>query len=142
MNVNYKEAARRHLRDGHILQAKGCTANAGLLFGFTVECGQKAVLVACGVLTDTNGNIPLGHRFRAHEPQLSSRVAVDGHLIPDGRHANYFAMLGSVGLMSDWKIEHRYYSEGALPLASVANWELVALEALDMIERAELDGIL
>lgn len=44
--VNYAAAARRHLSDGRILQGQGRHANAGQLFGFSVECGIKALLLA------------------------------------------------------------------------------------------------
>lgn len=142
MSVKYPEAARRHLRDGHILLEKACRANAGQLFGFSVECSLKALLVACGVPKEPDGSIQKRHRLRQHEPVLSARMVAEGNLVPDGRYTSYFSPLDSLRLMGDWSVDHRYDSEASLPLGSIANWERVALDALAMLEQARLDGVL
>lgn len=149
--VNYAAAARRHLSDGRLLLGQGRRANAGQLFGFSVECGIKAVLIACGVARGADGGVaeknPLdqrkGHPLRTHMPILSSRVSTFGNLIPDGPKAtSYFAMLARPGDMDDWRVDHRYWNESSIPLASVARWECLAVEANAMLDQARLDGVL
>ena len=88
--VDYVAAARRHLKDAHILMHAGRQANAGQLLGFTIECGLKALLIACGIAPDSKGGVPYGSPFRMHMPTLNNRLVSEGHLIPDGpRSAHY-----------------------------------------------------
>jgi hypothetical protein len=112
------------------------------LFGFCVECGLKAVLVASGVPTDSDGGIPRKNKFRQHMPTLSNNIAAFGVLIPDGALANrYFAQLPSLDKLSSWSVEHRYYRESAIPLADLPEWEQVAREVIQMLDQVEANGI-
>lgn len=141
--VNYVAAARRHLHDGCLLLGKNRAANAGQLFGFSVECGIKALLIACGVHPGPDGGIPERHQFRTHVPHLSGRVAAFGHLIPDGpRAASYLALLSSLNALRNWSTDHRYWSESAIPMSSVPAWELAAMEVNEMLDQASLDGVI
>lgn len=141
--VDYVASARRHLKDAHILMHAGRQANAGQLIGFSIECGLKALLLACGIAPDIDGGIPFGNSFRQHMPKLSDRLITSGHLIPDGpRATNYPAMVPSVNSLSDWSIDHRYLRESALPLTSLPQWELAALEMSDMLDQAIVDGVM
>lgn len=143
VTVDYVASARRHLKDAHILMHSGRQANAGQLLGFTIECGLKALLIACGVAPDPDGGIPAGHKFRQHVPTLNSRLVSSGHLIPDGpRAAHYQAMVPHVGALADWSTDHRYFKESALPLTSLPQWELAALEMNEMLDQAVIDGVM
>jgi hypothetical protein len=141
--VNYAQSARRHFHDAEQLLERHRHGNAGHLFGFAAESGLKAVLVACGVPTDANGSIPQGHRLRQHVPVLGDRLVKDGHLMPDGRFATvYMAKVGSLGNFHDWSIEHRYWADAALPVASVDLWRQCACEIMAMLDQAIEDGVL
>lgn len=141
--VDYVASSRRHLKDAHILMHSGCLANAGQLLGFTIECGLKGLLVACGVPTDLDGGIPSRNSFRQHMPLLNDRLVSSGHLIPNGsRSAHYRAMVPSVGTLRDWSVDHRYFKESALPLTSLPQWDLAALEMNEMLDQAVIDGVL
>ncbi len=140
--VDYVEAARRHLKDAHILMHTGRLANSGQLLGFSIECGLKALLIACGISPDTDGGVPYG-QFRKHMPTLNIQIVSEGHLIPDGaRSAHYRAMVPNVSALSDWSVDHRYFKESALPLASLTQWELAALEINEMLDQAIFDGVM
>lgn len=142
-SVHYVEAARRHMADANSLLANSRSANAGQLYGFVAECGLKALLVACGVPADPNGEIPKDHRFRQHMPVLPDRIVTEGHLIPDSSRAGqYLTSLAHLGKFSDWLIEHRYWRETALPLPSVTEWKTAAEEILQMVDKAKQDGVL
>lgn len=143
VSVNYVVSARRHFNDANILLGAGNASypNAGQLFGFTVECGLKALLLACGVTRDADGGVP--GRFRTHMPTLSNNIVTAGTLIPDGaRSAHYHALLPSLHALSDWKVDHRYFIDSALPLSSLPNWQLAAKEITEMIDQAIADGVL
>jgi hypothetical protein len=143
VKVDYVASARRHLKDAHILMDSGRQANAGQLLGFTIECGLKALLIASGIAPDPEGGIPYKTPFRQHMPKLNDRLVSSGHLIPDGpRAAHYLAMVPNVGALVDWSTDHRYYKESALPLASLRQWELAALEMNGMLDQAVIDGVM
>lgn len=142
-SVDYVASARRHLKDAHILMHAGRQANAGQLLGFTIECGLKALLIACGVVPDHSGGIPFGHHFRQHMPTLNNRLVSSGHLIPDGARATHYrAMLPNVSSFADWSVDHRYVKESALPLTSMPQWDLAALEMNEMLDQANVDGVM
>ena len=141
--TDYVVSARRHLRDAHFLMTHGSRANAGQLLGFSIECGLKALLIASGITQDADGGIASNTKFRQHMPTLDNRIVSEGHLIPDGpRTTHYRAMLPSLSALSDWKVDHRYYREAALPLTSLNSWDLAALELNDMLDQAIVDGVM
>lgn len=58
----------------------------------------------------------------------------------EGRGASkYLAMIPSIGNFSDWKTDHRYYVDSALP-SSVTAWQKAAHEIMQMLNEALLDG--
>ena len=151
VQVDYAEAARRHLHDAVALYTSGRHANAGQLFGFTAECGLKALLIACKVPPGPDGGLsqkhPIKpgnrHPFREHVPQLMDAIAQHGQLIPDGASATrYMAGLPSLNHFTNWSIDHRYWREQALPIASVAEWRDAAVEVGTMIDQLTQDGML
>ncbi len=149
--VAYDHAARRHLADAETLFNQGRLANAGQLYGFVAECGLKAMLLACGVTPSADGGIPekhpanpsKRHPLRQHMPELTGRIAAHGQLIPDGPQATkYLAAMRSLGHYNDWSVDHRYWRDAALPLASVAKWRSAAQEVSTMLDQAKQDGVL
>lgn len=149
--VNYAQAARRHLYDGETLFKSGRYANAGQLFGFAAECGLKAMLIACKVPAGPDGGLPQAHPakpdkkhpLREHVPRLMDRIAQHGQLIPDGASATrYLAGIPSLIHLAKWSIDHRYWRDDALPLASVADWRAAAVEVGAMLDQAKQDGVL
>ena len=143
LSVDYIESARRHMKDARILMDAGRQANTGQLLGFSVECGLKALLVACGVAIDQEGSVTSKSKFKAHMPELNDRLILSGNLIPDGqRSTHYRAMLPSVDKFSNWKVDHRYFRESALPLTSLPQWMLAAQEISEMLDQAEIDGVM
>lgn len=141
--VDYVGSARRHITDAKILMNAGRQANAGQLLGFSVECGLKALLVACGAETDGDGGVSFGSKLREHLPKLNTKIVSMGYLVPDGqRPTHYLAMLPSAGELSGWKVEHRYFRESALPLTALPQWMLAAQEINEMLDQAEIDGVI
>lgn len=143
VKVDYVASARRHLKDARILMHSDRQANAGQLLGFTIECGLKALLIASGIAPDPEGGIPRGHPFRNHMPKLNNALVSSGHLIPDGpRAAHYQAMLPNLGALDNWSTDHRYFKESEMPLASLPQWELAAIEMNAMLDQAVIDGVM
>ena len=148
LSVNYFDAARRHFQDAGVLLSANRQANAGQLLGIAAECGIKAVLVASRVPVDTEGSIDRlpgvkGRGFKEHWPDLHQALTDLTGAIPDSRTATtYLSTLPNLGHFSDWRIEHRYWRDAALPLASVARWQLAAGDVMAVLDQAKEDGVL
>lgn len=147
--VDYLASARRHHHDAELLYAQGCMANTGQLYGFVAECGLKALLLACGIAPGPDGGLPenhpsnnkRSHPLRQHMPTLSARITAHGQLIPDGAQATtYMAAMPHLDDFSNWSVDHRYWHDAALPLASVAQWRRAASEVTQMLDQAKQDG--
>jgi hypothetical protein len=138
--VDFRHAAIRHYNDGELLIKNGRQANAGQLYGFTAECGLKWLLVWKGYPTDpTSGEIVKGEKFRAHIHELIKNIPLVRTFL-DGRGAlKYMAMIPGIENFSDWKTDHRYYIDSALP-PSLLNWQKSAWEIMKMLDEAMLDG--
>lgn len=142
--VDFHASARRHLADAELLDANNRSANAGHLYGYMAECGLKALLIGHGYPTDADGSP------RQNNPNV--RVHINMLVIPGtlqflrlwlaGRSgARYLAMISSIDDFSDWRVEHRYYSETALP-NSLAKWKAAAYEVGRMLDQAKTYGII
>ena len=143
LRVDYLASARRHVKDAHILLGKGRKSNAGQLFGFSVECGLKALLVGSGATVDADGNILKASGFREHLPKLGQLVN-NMSTLPDGRTASILqSQLPHLHDMDDWRTDHRYWRESAVPSASsLANWKMAALEMDALLDDATSKGLL
>lgn len=141
MTVDYVAAARRHIRDAHLLQHEGRLANAGQLFGICVECGLKSLLVRGGATVDASGN--LDKAYRKHLPELDTLIS-GMTTLPDGRAASMLqSRLPNLASLVHWKIDHRYWCEPALPLAIwLQAWEWAALEMDALLDEAAAGGVL
>ncbi len=141
--VNYLSSARRHIKDAHILLHQGRKSNAGQLFGFSVECGLKALLVGSKVAVDSDGNILKGTGLREHLPKLGQLVNSLSTL-PDGRAASILqSQLPHLNDMHDWHTDHRYWRASAVPTASsLEKWEMAALEMDALLDDATSNGLI
>ena len=140
-SVNFAAAARRHHADAKVLGLQGRASNAGQLYGFTVECGLKALLIAAGVVPDASGSLPLGHPMRKHLPMLSDQFTIQGQLIPDGPTATkYLAMVPGRANFANWSVDQRYWHDAALPLTDLPSWAAAAAEIGNMLDQATQDG--
>lgn len=141
--VDYLACARRHIKDADFLLARGRKANAGQLFGFSVECGLKALLVRSGALVDRGGNIVKATGLREHLPKLGQLVN-EMTTLPDGRAANIIqSQLPHLIETQNWHTDHRYWQASAVPLASsLGHWEMAALEMDALLDDVISKGLL
>ncbi len=137
--VDYLESGRRHFDDGLRLAAACRLPNAGQLFGLSAECGVKGLLVALGHQTESDGGLGKGP-LRKHVNQLHAASA-DLSVFLTGRNAGrYWAMLPSLANFVDWSVDQRYYGTAGIP-QSHANWQAAAREVQEMLQQAQLDGV-
>ena len=64
--------------------------------------------------------------------------------LPDGRTASLLqSRLPNLGSLVNWKLDHRYWRESAIPLAaSLQAWEWSALEMDALLDEAAAGGVL
>lgn len=140
--VDFRQAATRHFKDAELLMDQARQANAGHLYGFAAECGVKALLVWRGYPSDpSTGEIikKTPNKFRVHIDELTKNINMIYTFLDGHGAAKYLAMIPSIGDFSDWKTDHRYYIESALP-PSVLNWRKASREIMQMLDQAMLDG--
>ena len=141
MKTDYVVAARRHIRDAHLLQYHGHRANAGQLFGICVECGLKSLLVRGGAPQNADGD--LTGQYKKHLPNLYTLINGLSNL-PDGRAASVLqSRLPNLTSLAHWSIDHRYWLEPEIPLSThLKNWELAAREMDALLDEAAGGGVL
>ena len=67
--ADFADAHRRHWEDAELLLAHDRWANADQLYGFSAECGLKAVMRALGMPVDSAGT-PQKAAHRKHVQEL------------------------------------------------------------------------
>jgi hypothetical protein len=140
VDVNFKEAAIRHFEDAEHLFVDGRNANAGQLYGFCAECGLKALLVAYGLATKANGDLQGNMRSNQFMKHINGLVANVSTFSPaDSTYFSYIAKVPNISAFTDWRVEHRYFLETALPTSHSA-WRIAATQIRSMIDQAFLDG--
>lgn len=142
--VDFHGSARRHLADADLLESNNRIPNAGHLYGYVAECGLKALLIGVGYPTDLEGSpAPAKPSYRVHIDRLLAPGTFESlSLFLNGRTgAKYLALISRIGNFSDWRVEHRYYSEAALP-GSLSKWKTAAHEIGRMLDQARTYGVI
>lgn len=67
--ADFLDAHRRHWCDAELLFNDSRWANADQMYGFSAECGLKAVMKGLGMQVDPVG-IPVDERYRKHVQEL------------------------------------------------------------------------
>ena len=110
MSVSYKESAKRHFADAIHLESVGGASlgNSSQLFGISVECALKAILIGLGIPTKSDGGVKDTKKF-GHLPTLGQEFVAFTH--GQGR-AKYVTLLVS--------------ATASQPLDSFVNWSVHA----------------
>ncbi len=146
--VDFRLTAKRHWWDAALLELNGRTGNAGQLYGFSAECGIKALLVALDYPTDPDGSPKRKEDLPPGVPEIRKHinkflgVIGDIQIYANGRSgAKYTAMIPNITQFSNWSTEHRYWADTAIP-NSLPAWKSAAREVMGMLDAASLDGVL
>lgn len=144
--VDFPLAAKRHWQDAGLLETNGRTGNAGQLYGFSAECGIKALLVGLNYPTDADGSPvrtpPAGTpQVRKHVHQLVDIIGDIQNYVHGRNGAKYTALFSNITNFSDWSVDHRYWADTAIP-KSLPAWKAAAEEVMGMLDAASLDGVL
>ena len=134
--TDYFDAHRRHWEDAELLLQNTRWASADQMYGFSAECGLKAVMKALGMPVDATG-APKKRRHRKHMPYLWPvfRAFAQGH-----GGIRYSSQLPEDNLFHDWSIDDRYAHRGHWEEAGMKQHRNAAREVLDMVQLARQDG--
>lgn len=105
--VDFADAHRRHWADAEVLFMNARLGNADHLYGFSAECGLKAVMERLGMSVDRTGLLPKEYRTHVQElwPQFEAFAA--GH-----EGARRLEELPAGRPFSDWSHHDRYARRG------------------------------
>ena len=135
-SADYTDAHRRHWSDAQLLFRHARWANADQLYGFSAECGLKAVMRALGMPVETTG-MPKKPEHRKHIQEIWPAFAT----FVQGRNgARYLAMLSAPAPFADWSHHNRYANRTHFPEPDVRRHRNAARQVCRVVRRAEKDG--
>ena len=130
---DFTDAHRRHWQDAELLFENERWANADHLYGFSAECGLKAV-IEMSLATGT-----LDQKYRKHLPGLWQNFQSLANGL-SGR--DYLNLLPSGDPFAGWSVSDRYAHRCHFYSASVQPHRAAALKIRVMVQCAILDGFL
>ena len=98
-DVDFADAHRRHWEDAELLYDHERWANADQLYGFSAECGLKAVMRSLGMPVETPG------QYRKHVQEL---WPIFEDFAKDRDGGRYLDLLPDGEPFSDWSHHDRY----------------------------------
>ena len=134
--TDFTDAHRRNWSDAELLFKHARWANADQLYGFSAECGLKAVMKALGMPVQTTG-IPKKQEHRKHIQEIWPTFAT----FAQGRSgARYLGMLSSGTPFADWSHHNRYANRSHVRKTDVQPHRTAARQVREMVRRAVKDG--
>lgn len=133
---DFVDAHERHWEDGNLLCDHARWANAAYLFGYSAECGLKALMQATEWMSVDAEGVPES-RYRKHIQHLwpafenLARTLEDAlYELPAGRP------------FRDWSHHNRYAERGHVSEATVDRYRDAAHEVVCIVQLAMTDGSL
>ena len=136
--ADYTDAHRRHWKDAELLFGQGRWANADHLYGFSAECGLKAVMKSLGMPVDTDGT-PQKREHRKHVQDLWPEF---GSFAQNRNGAKYVTLLLQPNPFANWSHHDRYAHRRHFCRANVQPYRDGAKRVCDMVASAKQDGLL
>ena len=132
--VDFTDAHYRHWRDAELLYDNSRWANADQLYGFSAECGLKAVMVVLGMKIDDTG--PVNRKYWEHAQKL---WPIFKQFTADRNGSQYMALLPSDEPFSDWSHHDRYAHRKHFDKANVDPHRGAAQGVQNMVEQVAQD---
>ena len=128
--ADFLDAHRRHWQDAELLFECSRWANADQLYGFSAECGLKAVMVFLGMDTDDTG-APASSQYRRHVHDLWPLFRT---FVTQAGGTRFIGMLPAGAPFADWSHADRYSHSMNFDDTTVQPHRLAAQEVRHMIE--------
>jgi len=134
--VDFHNAHLRHWNDAELLRKHNRWANADQLYGFSAECGLKAVMQCLGMPTDKTGK-PTERRNLKHVQDLWPQFRSFARLRSGGRFSD---MLPEKNPFADWSQDNRYANGKCFDSDSVDSRQRAAAQVCRMVRQAMQGG--
>ena len=134
-DADFAGAHRRHWNDAELLYRHQRWANADQLYGFSAECGLKAVMRSLGMPVDTTGTPE--RKYLKHLPDLWP-IFQDFAKGRDG--GQYLDRLPIREPFADWSHHDRYAHSEGFSRATLEPHRDAARGIRQMVATAEQDG--
>jgi len=135
MEINYCEAASRHWDDAELLEGNKRFPNSDQLYGLAAECALKAVMVALGAPTTTEGDLS----EISHRQHIDALWPVFQSFASGRRGSRYLSPLRKFDAnpFEDWNVVHRYAADSTAPSGSArTNHSKAARSCFVVLQRA------
>jgi hypothetical protein len=134
--ADFKDSHIRHWADAEFLYQNSRWANADHLYGFSVECALKAVMLKLGMPLNSQGS-PKEKEHRQHVDKLWPTF----FSFAKGRAGSwYIRRMPSGTPFTNWKAEDRYANQLDISQAEADAHRTVAREIRNLIRTARLTG--
>ncbi|ELY5882557.1 SAM-dependent methyltransferase [Cronobacter sakazakii] len=138
MAADFTDSHSRHYDDANHLFSINRFANADQLYGFSVECGLKSLMLAFGMPFDHNRQMPQIKGDQVHADGVWDRY--ESYRSAHTSGANY--ILSTVNPFSNWKASQRYENQAAYNAATVTPHKDAADQVRMLVKKAQLEGLL
>ena len=132
--VDFTDAHYRHWEDAELLYDNNRWANADQSYGFSAECGLKAVMVILGMQIGDTG--PVDQKYWEHAQKL---WPIFKQFAADRNGSQYMALLPSGEPFSDWSHHDRYAHRKHFDKTNVDPHRGAAQGVQNMVEQATQD---
>ena len=134
--ADFKDAHSRHWIDAELLFVDTKWANADHLYGFSVECGLKAVMAKLGMRLDGSGS-PKQGKYRTHVNELWPKFKT----FAQGRNGSWYVKkLPGGEPFKNWAVQDRYAHRQGINQSDVAAHRVAAKEVFNLLKKAQLEG--
>ena len=137
--ANFVDAHRRHWTDAELLFDHERWANADHLYGFSAECGLKAVMQACGMPVDRTTGTPVDPQHRKHVQEI---WPIFRSFVDTREHSEYLDRLPPGEPFADWSHHDRYAHHGYCGRTDVEPHRDAADAVRPIVEAARQNGLL
>lgn len=135
--ADFADAHQRHWGDAELLATNGRWANADQLYGFSAECGMKAVMVALGMPIG-----PSGTPDRQYRKHIQDLWALFCTFVSGRNGGRYLGVLPSTSPFVDWSQDNRYAGGNHFSENSTQPHRVGAECVVRMVRAATQDSLL
>lgn len=138
MAADFIDSHSRHYDDANHLFSINRFANADQLYGFSVECGLKSLMIAFGMPFDQSQQIPQNRDDRVHADRVWDKY--ESYRSAHSSGANY--ILSNTNPFNNWNASQRYENQSSYNNATVNPHKNAADQVRQLVKKAQLDGLL
>ena len=135
-SADFKDAHSRHWVDAELLFGHTRWANADHLYGFSVECGLKAVMAKLGMQLNIFGS-PKESEYRTHVNKLWPKCKV----FAQGRNGSWYVTnLPQGDPFATWTEQDRYAHQQCITESEAAAHRVAANKVFNLLKTAQMEG--